>query len=600
MSRFFCFNFCFLFAYLNHAQYITHGPVLGGLTDSSLNIYLRTNTSQEFTIEIDQDSLFLNAVLMVDSTLSSRDNSTIIHIHGLNSNTIYFYRFRFGNDVDQRLGHFKTAPSIGESGNFSFVTGSCQETDNMKVYDVMPTYNPLFMLHMGDFTYPSYQLNNDYPSQWSSIELSYQKRYEEMVMKDKLLPFIPLAYMPDDDDNFGPNRSHHYSVVSTGSFPNLINTFSLDTISQVERDNCLKGYRSFFPGYPTVDTTEGHYHSFKIANAEFFILDTRSMADSPHEAYSYDVDSNLWTFEPDMNHSILGENQMNWLLNGLSNSTAKWKFIATGVPFNPSMRRIIDAGVMAQGYLFDIAGESGSGMRLSASLAGYWAGYPSDIEKLVNHVANNQIEGLIVISGDAHNNVMDDGTNSVFPELCASGLSVSSNELAYQMNEYAPLFGQPAVTDSLWNAGGNGLFNENFKNAFGRVEVFGEDSVTCCVIDEDNETLACMTIFADGTVSSYNSINEIEKNISTQLKLFPNPVLDKLYIDIEPWKDQSKYIVEVIDLYGKQIIETPFVKTSVSSIGINLDTYFQNGIYKITLKDSNNQFLGNGKFVILK
>ena len=516
---------------IGFTQFITHGPVLGALNSNSISIYIRSEVQSAFTLEISEDSLFTIPLSTEYSTDSVLDNSKICSVQGLEANTVYFYRFIFNGVEDQKMGSFRTAPTENIPSSFTFVTGSCQETDNMKVYDVIPSYDPLLMLHLGDFTYPSYQLPASYPEQWASIPLSYQKRYEEEVMKDKILPFIPLAYMPDDDDNFGPNRTTHFTANYSGSFPNIINFFEVDSISQIERENCLNGYRLFFPGYPTIDSTEGHYHSFKIANAEFFVLDTRSMADSPLDAYQYATDSNVWTFNPPENHSILGQQQMEWLLASLSNSSAKWKFIATGVPFNPRMRRIIDAGVQVQGYVFDIAGQSGTGLRLYSSLSGYWAGYPDDISKLVNHINDNGIEGVIVISGDAHNNVMDDGTNSIFPEMCTSGLSVSSNELAYQMSQYAPLFGQPAVEDSLWNAGGNGLYNENFKNAFGKVRVFQDDSVECCIVDEDNMVLSCMTIYSDGTVFSNAGMKVNVKENYFDFQLFPNPAENILTIN---------------------------------------------------------------------
>lgn len=115
---------------------------------------------------------------------------------------------------------------------------------------------------------------------------------------------------------------------------------------------------------------------------------------------------------------------------------------------------------------------------------------------------NEQINNVMVISGQTHHNVMDDGTNSYFSELNASGLSVLSTELAYQMNLNAPLFGQPPIVDSLWNSGVNGLFNTNFLNGFGKVEVYGADSVKMCIIDEDNVALSCMTVYSDGTDSN--------------------------------------------------------------------------------------------------
>ena len=231
-----------------------------------------------------------------------------------------------------------------------------------------------------------------------------------------------------------------------------------------------------------------------MGNCEFFFLDTRANANSPVHAFHYDDLTNVWSFQPPPGHSILGAEQMEWLKTGLQNSTADWKFIVGGVPFNPQLKMLIDFGLEFQDLPLTIAGNDGTGFRLAASFAGYWAGYPEDVETLTNFVSDNKLRNLIFISGDTHHNVMDDGTNSFFPELNASGLSVTGTNLAYFIDLFAPLFGFPAARDSLWNRGGNGLGNMNFKNAFGKIEVFGNDSVRLCVIDEDNLPISCFSV----------------------------------------------------------------------------------------------------------
>ncbi len=584
-----------LFSGFLKAQFITHGPVMGGVTDSSLRIFLRCASVQNFTIDLDTDSLFTNPIAYQNTTDLAKDYSAITECDGLQAGTKYYYRVRFGGATDLKKGHFKTFPLEGSPSHFTFVTGSCQETPNMKVYDVMPTYDPLFMLHVGDYTYPSYQLPNGYPANWNMIPLSYRKRYEENVMKEKLLPYVPLAYMPDDDDNFGPTRSLFVSTSFTGTFPNIVNQINTSPIQPIEKTNCLRGYRYFFPGYATVDTTEGHYHSFKAGNVEFFVTDVRSMVDPWSEAYVYDSVLNEWSYNPLPSHSILGDNQMNWLLNGLSSSTAKWKFIVTGVPFNPKIYNIIQSALLAQGYAFTIAGQSGTGMRLSTSFAGYWGGYPDDVNQVIQHVATNNINGVMVISGDTHNNVMDDGTNSYFPELNASGLSVTSTELAYQMSLYGPLIGQPPVEDSLWNGGGNGIFNTNLKNGFGKVEVFGDDSVSFCVIDEDDVALNCMTIYADGSVLNMAG-NTYKGYLDEGWSFYPNPAKDKITLKGSCLNESSTLLI--YDVTGKISQQQKLSTGQLIHYEISLPAYMANGIYFVDIQDKTGKSQGIKKLVV--
>lgn len=574
---------------------------MGAMHANGLRMYIRTSTATSFIIEVDTDSLFSAPIQFSNATLAALDSSVITNLTGLSPDTKYFYRVLFNSIPDSRRGSFKTFPVEGQAANFSFVTGSCQETSNMEVYDAMPLYNPLFMVHTGDFTYPSYQLPDDYPTQSYTIPWSYRNRYQEQVMQEKLIPNTPLVYMPDDDDSFGATRTHHVRTDYTDTGAAVVNYFVIDSIYPIERENCLRGYRQFFPGYPTVDSTEGYYHSFKVGNAEFFVLDCRSMADPYFKAYRIDSTTNDWVFDPPANHSILGINQRNWLLSGLSNSTADWKFIVSGVPFNPKIRSIIDVGLTVQDFVFTIAGETGTGLRLSASFAGYWAGFPNDIQALTSHVANNTITGVLMISGDTHHNVMDDGTNSVFPEMNASGLSVATTELAYQIAQFAPLLGQPEVRDSLWNAGGNGLGNTNFKNGFGKVEVFGSDSVTYCIIDEDNVTLSCFTIYADGSVFNPSSLTPAKLPSATsqiELNVYPNPNNGEFTVSIKSRTNISDADFEVTDLSGKQLMSKKIdvSKNDTHSFTIGLDKEIAKGIYFITLRNQLGSVLAVQRF----
>lgn len=571
------------------AQYISHGPVVGGVTDTSARMYIRTYMAQACVIELDEDSNFGSPLSFSTATLEALDSSYITDLTGLAADQLYHYRVLFGGNADTLTGSFRTFPQVGQPAHFTFVTGSCQETPNMKVFDVMPTYNPLFLMHTGDFTYPSYQQDNTYPVEWQAIELSYRRRYQEVVMKE-MLRQVPIAYMPDDDDNWGSNRDYTYS---TGYYTHPttgkpVNYFSFDTISPIGRENCLRGYRTFFPGYPTADTTEGHYHSFKVGNCEFFVVDVRSVSDVPSDAYVYDSVANYWSFQPQAQHSILGDNQMNWLLNGLSQSTAHWKFIVSGVPFNPNIRRLIDVGLTLQETPFSISGQSGTGFRLSTSFAGYWAGYPDDIQQVLDHIAGNNIERVLVVSGDTHHNVMDDGTNARLPELNASGLSVTSTELAYTIDLYSLILGQPSVKDSLWNAGGNGLYNMNFLNAFGKVEVFGTDSVELCVIDENNVELSCFTLYSDGSVNNpwlnYTPVR-FTPNKVRGFELVPNPNDGHCTAQLTGLVAGNKHTLLVSDVAGRTLHQITFVPLQTEhSIQLDLPQ-LSSGNYLISVQN---------------
>ena len=47
---------------------------------------------------------------------------------------------------------------------------------------------------------------------------------------------------------------------------------------------------------------------------------------------------------------------------------------------------------------------------------------------------------------------------------------------------------------ALWNAGGQGLGNTNFNNAYGRMEVFGQDSARLSLVDTAGIAIANLTL----------------------------------------------------------------------------------------------------------
>jgi len=551
MKKFLFFiAYCLLPAVSCFSQHITHGPVTGALAATGARMYVRTDVPMPYTIELSTDQGFNGIISFSESTLPELDNSRIIALSGLQPYTKYYYRVIIDNIEEDRQGYFTTFPEDGTKGHYLLTTGSCQETANMDVFDRMKELEPLMMLHTGDFTYPSYQMPQDYPENYLRAQEAWRVRYNENKMKDMLLT-VPIDYVADDDDNYSGNCAHYRTGItldtSTGE---VINGWTLSPVADIARTNWFKSYMEYFPGYEIVDTSEGLYHRFKLGNAEFFFMDTRSTSSPAPEAYVYDSIANHWSFAPDSNHRIISVNQMNWLKNALLNSTADWKFLVGGVPFNKNLRRLINFGLAAQDFTFDLNGERGSGFRLAASFSDYWAGYPHQQEELLNFLQSNNIKDVISISGDTHHNVMDDGTNAGIPELNASGLSVTNLQLAYWIDYYGQQLGQPRVIDSLWNGGGNGVENMNFNDAFGKIEIFEDDSVQLCVIDFNGDVISCMTIIN----STIASVKETKPETKFDIRVYPNPSANNFTVQFpENYLLKGNEEFRVTDIYGKII-----------------------------------------------
>ena len=317
------------------------------------------------------------------------------------------------------------------------------------------------------------------------------------------------------------------------------------------RDNCLKGYSRFFPGYPMVNDTDGYYHSFKVGNCEIFMIDVRSCNTGGWNNLKYNSALNLWTFNGnDPNQSMLNQPQLNWLLNGLQNSTATWKFIVSGVPFNKNIQALVELPLLVQGIPFDIAGQAGTGFRMSYSFSDYFGAYAYERTKILNFIKNNNIKNVVVISGDTHGSGIDDGTNAGLPEMNASGLSTKyGEELWYIFNDVVRNFGFD-LKKWLWNKGGMGIGNSDTLNAFGKIEVFGNDSVQLCIIDENNVSVACYTLKNNSPITAVQDI----KVRNDLIKVYPNPAKDILQIEWNTkYNAEAIRAIKIIDIAGKEV-----------------------------------------------
>jgi len=208
---------------------------------------------------------------------------------------------------------------------------------------------------------------------------------------------------------------------------------------------------------------------------------------TPEDFYEDDY----WVYKPDWRHRLLSGqpyfqnmDQIAWLLNELGRSTADWKFISTGVPFNPGMRSAIELALLLQNdpRYNPILTPSGPITMLEAAFefSDKWAGFPTSIYILLGFIISNQIENVIFLSGDTHTSAIDDGANSIIPEIMAGGLD-RTNSRSVALLEQFGIF--------IWNKGGHTGAQSDFGNAYGRVTVYGADSVALDVVSERKNIL---------------------------------------------------------------------------------------------------------------
>ncbi len=520
MKKFLTLVAVFLCVYIS-AQSVTHGPIIGGVTDSTCRVFVRTSSATPFTLEVSTASDFSSNVLVFNnSTDASRDTISMTEVTGLLADTKYYIRVMINAVPSGVVASFETFDAPGTAGNQVFVTGSC-------IYDLIDADASLFnhakaespkaFIQMGDWGYPDADngttdiyLSNP-PTSFAATYANHQNFYKLRYQSPSHIGLVQSTstdYMYDDHDYLNDN-----------SADDATSGFGLDIFGDLgapkvysqppqARLNSIKAYLDWFPGYKVVDSTEGIYHSFRSGNVEFFVPDLRSMR-SP-QAESIKKIGGQWVYSPPTGYSLLGANQMNWLKNALANSTATWKIIISSDAFNIGLRYTTDSCLKIGGgsvpyWAPEVQGFTlpNKGYTAVQNYADCWAGFHGDADTLLNYVLNNNIKNVFMVSGDTHTVGLDDGTNSGLPELNSGNLK-KANSMEWVTN-------QQFMNFNIWNKGGSGLCGgNNSSQSYGRVETFGDDSIRLSAVDAAGAEICGWTFLANEPYK-YNPLHYINR-----------------------------------------------------------------------------------------
>lgn len=562
-------------------QQITHGPLVGGVTEQSARVYIATDVPIRFELQYALDSNFISYDETQGETFDTSFLCTIVPISGLQTNTRYYYRIKIGSGYSS-IFTFKTFPLKGEKGIYRIVAGSCnyntgpgggQNNPNYKndlMFQSMVDFDPNIVLHLGDWGYPPSELGAYYNTDPEKRATSFKLRYKDYNMLTYVMPNIPIDYIYDDDYTQNGNAGWTFPVINEVPISGGQIKYELKDLPLPNgvREGAVKGYFDNFPGYPQQDTG-GIYHKFSLGNIDIFMLDTRGIKSPVHEPFKYNSFLNTYSFVPNQLHSTLGRPQMDWLKEGLKNSTADWKLIVSGVVFNKKMNELLP--LVLAGQLIDR-----SLIEYAATIAYMWGGYPKDLNELLSFIKDQDVKNVIVVSGDTHSCMMDDGKNAGLPEISTSGWS--ANNEAYLNGTIDSLLNSLGlgigVKDFLWNQGGNGVGNNNYNDAYTTLEFFGADSMKACVIDEYLNVISCMTI-PSKSIPTGISLNTIDADWS---HLYPNPVDKTLNVLIAaPFSKKAiNFVILGVDgkRYNLPVSSKDFGTYNIETSGLAKGSYF--------------------------
>ena len=201
---------------------------------------------------------------------------------------------------------------------------------------------------------------------------------------------------------------------------------------------------------------------------------------------------------------------------------------------------------------------------------------------------------MIVLSGDSHNAAIDDGTNAGLPEIMAGNLDIRNSRTVTFFEEFGI---------RIWNKGGHGITTDEFNDAFGKVTVYGNDSVNLSLIDEFGKLFAEHTVIS----SSVTSVNDrgVISNYSLEQN-YPNPFnpTTKIYYSIPEYSNVN---IAVFDILGnkvqtliKQDQETGDYIVDFDGSKLASGVYFYKFIANSKIKGSANTFVQTKKMLLIR
>lgn len=279
---------------------------------------------------------------MVETTKTD-DFTVKVDATGLQANTIYYYRFRFGNKISS-VGQTKTLPISTNKVSFAVCSCSNYPAGYFYVYREMAKQNVDVIIHLGDYIYEygadgyaaedAAKLGRTLPTDNNKeiIKLDdYRKRYA-LYRQDKDLQAAhqrhPFIVIWDDhelaNDTWRDGAENHQS--DEGSFSD-------------RKLAALQAYFEWMPIRPVTSTDHLNiYRQFNFGSlVELSMLDTRIIARDKQLEYADYMTAaglNAQKFQVDLTdpkRTLMGYTQRDWLVDKLKQSTATWNVIGQQV-----------------------------------------------------------------------------------------------------------------------------------------------------------------------------------------------------------------------------------------------------------------------------
>jgi len=321
---------------------LLHGPMLGCVTDSSAKFWVRTVAEAPVQIIASTSNKLIPPIKSATvSTDPSRDFTAIVELSGLQPATNYFYNILINGKsvLKPEFPSFRTYPAAENPATFKVGFGG------------------------GAGFYPPYE------RVWDTI-LAHQP-IAFLTLGDNV--YINMPEMPN-----GVHFYTYYRRQSRPEFRKLVASTAIYAIwddHDAATDDVWLGPFKDKPAWkmPLLDVFKqnwnnpyygdpdwpGCWHNFSIGDVDFFMLDGRTYRTNPY----------------DENPTMLGPVQKTWLLDQLKQAKGTFKVIASPVPWS----------LATKGAARDT-----------------WNGFKAERKEIFDFLAENKIDGVILLSADRH------------------------------------------------------------------------------------------------------------------------------------------------------------------------------------------------------
>lgn len=343
---------------------------------------------------------------------SDRDYTVNLDLDGhLSAHSTYYYRFIY-QGVYSNIGRAKTLPDEqSQIEQLKLAVITCQDftTGYYNAFHYLADESLDFVIHLGDFIYEYAEYEGmestvvrpvAMPSGHKvAMNLEDYRHIYRTYREDKNLQKAMENHtfiITWDDHETADNCYWDYDKDTMGAPHHPYHTYpefspNKEQLFRQLRKDAQQAWFEFVPARVSFNESADHpfdrlklYRSFKFGNlGELFMTDSRTYRTQEpcSEGSSWDK---YWCKDyTKSSQTMLGNGQKSWLVNGLTSSDAKWKIWGN------------------QTLLAQLA-VTALGRPLAYANYDAWDGYQHERTEIMEAVRDNQVDNLVVITGDMH------------------------------------------------------------------------------------------------------------------------------------------------------------------------------------------------------